>query len=444
MWIKSGKKIAALIALTAFVMTVGCGKKEEDEDDEASTEEERAQILANGNSSSPDSDPVVPQVGAINLEGLATAESSSLRLQDDDDDDDSKCRQDELGIFGLALGGACHTSGFASQIMLGSDTGDHNEDGVLNCDDHVEDGDTGIMLGLMCGDIFQKFEGLQSFSFNDKEEKEFMGLSFADFDAEDDVTATGAWSKGNAASYPANIRFWQSETSFAALEGIFAFNLASLEEGTIMVDFKDDDEDDIAINAATEFKNNSATKANCAADPTEENCVYQEVKIYNPDDTRTTNSPPNGMHIRIMTDDKLNPTFYHLEGLYQYNEEKAAELANAGLAATRQIYFKTIQQDGEIWGSFEFRDENDALLSVMHGSVDVIAQLADGVCKTLATGEDTECGAIDPDDFTFVGRAAMDTLATTPVDADFETGKPTKAELCLADVEECIDLSDVD
>lgn len=424
--------------IVAAGLIYGCGKKEEDTESE---EQRQQQVLAKGNSSSPEAQPAVPQVGAINLSGLGNdgADTAALNLADGEG---GKCDAGpDMGVFGLALGGACHTSGLASKLMLGSEDGDHNGDGVLNCADFQEGEDRGLVLGMMCGDFFKRFDGIKSFAFSEPAASRYMGLSFADYAADDGVTAVGSWSKGNAASYPANIRLWGSKTSFETLSGVFAANLVSLDEGEVQVDFKDDDKGE-HIRASSKFKNNLATKANCESEPSDANCVFQEVKIYNPDDTEQQGAP-NGMHIRIMTDDKKAPSFYVIEGRYMYKAEKVQHFP-AFLHGTREIYFRAVQQSGQIWGQFEFRGSDGELLT---GSTPIetliLAAVQQGQCKTVSDGEDAACSAVDPSKYAslWLGRDAMDAMASSPVTADFTTGKPTKQELCLADFENCIDLS---
>jgi hypothetical protein len=166
------------------------------------------------------------------------------------------------------------------------------------------------------------------------------------------------------------------------------------------------------------------------------------VKLFNPED-KTVSGAPNGMHLRVMTDDKINPTFYVIEGRYRYSEAKAAGFAAYNLDDTREIYFQTIQSGGQIWGKFEFRDVNDELLSLPGVTGAILAVLGNGVCKNTSDGADETCGDIDTSKYAnlWLGRAQMDSLTTTPVTADFATGKPTKSELCLTDFENCLDLS---
>lgn len=434
---KNGLISGLTVIVLSGMLIVSCSQKAEEE--EATEEEQQAQVLANGNSTTTESAATVPQVGSINLDNLGDdGSAAALRLTESAD----KCSDGpDLGIFGLALSGACGTSGFASKIMLGSEDGDTNGDGALNCSDYVEGKDSGIMLGLMCGDFFKRFDGIKSFSFNKAETSEYIALSFADFSATDKVTAAGSWTKGNAASYPANIRLWGSKTSYETLTGIFSANLVSLDEGEVQVDF-DNPAKAERIRVSTSFKNNLATKANCETDPTDENCVFQEVKIYNPEDTDILGAP-NGVHIRIMTDDKNNPTFYLIEGRYKYTEAKALGFAAFGLGGTREIYFQTIQAGGQIWGRFEFRDADDALLTVSGLAGVELAAVNNGVCKNTSDGTVSNCDEIDTAKYAdlWKGRTGMDAMTESPVTTDFTTGKPTISELCLADFASCIDLS---
>jgi len=223
--------------------------------------------------------------------------------------------------------------------------------------------------------------------------------------------------------------------------GVFAANLLSLDEGEVQVDFENKEkEEHLRISSA--FKNNIATKANCESNPSENNCVFQSVKIYNPDDSKVDGAP-NGMHLRIMADDKINPTFYLIEGRYRYSEAKAAGFAAHNLDRTREIYFQTIQRGSQIWGKFEFRDEEDSLVTLPGAGGAILSILNNGICKNTSTGADAVCGDIDIGQYAslWLGRSQMDSVSTTPVTVDFTNGKPTKSELCLVDFETCLDLS---
>jgi hypothetical protein len=225
------------------------------------------------------------------------------------------------------------------------------------------------------------------------------------------------------------------------MTGVFAANLLSLDEGEVQVDFENKEKAE-HFRVSSAFKNNLSTKSNCESDPSESNCVFQSVKLFNPEDD-SVGGAPNGMHLRIMTDDKINPTFYVIEGRYNYSAAKAAGFAEHGLDGTREIYFQTIQSGGQIWGKFEFRDSSDELISAPGVTGAILAVLGNGVCKNTSDGADEACGDIDTSVYAglWLGRTQMDSLTTIPVNADFVTGKPTKSELCLTDFETCLDLS---
>ena len=297
---KSKKIFSAVSGLIVLsLLSSGCGKKKEAAEDE---EAEMGQVLANGNAKNPTTTGSVPQVGSINLGGLGD-ESSAAALNMTEESDETKCSDGpDMGIFGLALGGACHTTGLASKLMLGSESGDNNKDGKVDCGDYTEGKDNGIMLGLMCGDFFKRYDGIKAFSFENKEKADFLALSFADFNAADSLAAAGSWTKGDDTSYPANIRLWGSKTSFSALKGVFSANLSSLHAGEVQVDFENPLKAE-RMRVSSTFANNFDKKSGCAANPNASNCVFQEVKIYNPDDLNE-NGAPNGMHIRVLTDDK--------------------------------------------------------------------------------------------------------------------------------------------
>ena len=374
--------------LSAIILFTGCGEK----DDEVVATTAGA----------------IPNAQSIQLTSLF---NSSAALADD-----TECSDEGMnGLFGLALGAACHTSPMAADLLIGENTPEN-----FSCDDYKEDSDDeyGILINLICNPAFPA--KLKTVLFNNEAEGEAIAISFAKFGP---TEVAGYWSRGSADSYPADIRIWFGD-SIETLEGLVAIHLESVDEGTIyLTGFKGDTGEDLNWQFKIDYKNVADTSS-CATSPSKDNCHSQDIKIYTGEGA-ISDGPPNGFNLSILANSKTNPDFMAIEGKYRYTEATAAGFNDAfalesGLQATRQIYLQTIKKDTQVWGKFAFRDENDALLSYNVGSTDIFELVNNGNCSNIGdTDEDfDECTDITPADYDSLwqGESLMESITETPVD----------------------------
>jgi hypothetical protein len=415
-----------------MIHVAGCGKK-----DDSTTTEDPSQARGTGGASDGPSDHF-PQVGTISLAKLGALNGASFRL----DGDDRQCDQGDLGIMGLALGGACHTSPMVAEMLLGSMDGDHNGDGKTDCDDltyaKANDKEAGIMLNLLCEDVMVQNDSIVSLGF--EEDNEIFGISFADF--ENGTSAAGSWTQGNAASYPADIRIWNG-ASFEAPNGIVSLGLADVNNGKVQVQFS---EDGMGLAAAIEYSNKTST-SDCASNPSKDTCHWQDIRLhFDVADEANGEGPPDGFNLRIMADDKKDASFFALEGKYRYTAESAAAFFQGGddnpcgsvLANVRTIYYQVVQKGSEISGRFFFRDQNEDLLScpmeTQGGTVDIFQMVSaeDGFCQELGSNEPGECSVLNFEDYAAVwqGETAVENITESPVVDVWETGAPESVGIC--------------
>lgn len=296
------KKAITILTAGALSVALTACEEEKDDDEDASSSNSGTSFpnsASNLPSGSTATNPDVPDTQSINLSPLGSSSTSSLSLSSDTKCDGASSR----GIFGLALGGACHTSSFASDFLLGeTNGGDFNEDGEIDCSDFTAataaGEEPGVMFQLTCNSLFQTY-AVQSIAFSGEEDDEdSMGISFADFTG-DTNTGVGTWYAGNADSYPANMRIYAGSdisdmTGFVALDmtnssnGTLWINLAERFEGEVTFDLKDD-------------------ASGCSADPSTTTCHFQEVKLFNSQPSGNGDEPPLGFHIRIFADSVSSP-----------------------------------------------------------------------------------------------------------------------------------------
>lgn len=409
--------------------------------DEPSSEEEVTSTSGGGGSSSNNSlNPGVPQVGSIVLTGLGTGESTQASLTAGESD----CRQDELGVFGMALGGACHTAPLGAKLMLGNTTGDFDGDGDADCADldaakvsQASGGPgPGILMHLVCGDVFKQTPNVKSLAFENQKDgggTEALSISFADFTGR----GVGSWTAGNSASYPANIRLWVGDT-LSNLGGIFAMDLESRDKGTLyLARLGNPGESGAAFSGKISFAN--ATGTACASAPSASSCNFQQIKFYGGEGD-VVDGPPNSFNLRIFADSKTAPTFMALEGRYRYSEAVANRTwgdgtpsAATGLRNIREIYFRAVQKSGQIWGRFIFRKGDGTTVDTYMATDDIkntISSVA-GVCQNLGSSATVACTEIEYTDYDslWVGETNMENLTSSPVDIDW-TGAPDKEQLC--------------
>jgi hypothetical protein len=129
-----------------------------------------------------------------------------------------------------------------------------------------------------------------------------------------------------------------------------------------------------------------------------------------------------GAQVIAYADNKLTPTFLIVEGKIQITKEIAAEWfqgnsntataeseVSKSLLATREIYFRTVQKGGQLWGSFDFRNSDgktiEAITTDANGKkLDLSALIKNGAlnqnfagfCANLGSSDLTACRDIDP------------------------------------------------
>lgn len=423
-----------LIAILVVGLSYGCKKKDDDDEDTA-TNTDTDPGTGTGTGSVSSNGVVFPSVGGISLANMGT---SGAKLAGDDRNCEGVSGEG-AGLFGLALGGACNTAPLASELMLGSTTGDFNGDGNLNCDDYTEAGEdnAGILLTLMCSEHLVKYSKIVSVAAEETAGGETMGfgVSFADYDANDSFAAVGHWTKGNSASYPANIRTWIGQ-SIASMAGFLTFKMDDLRNGTIYIDTSALGE--MNILGEINFSSKIST-ADCEASPSEANCHWQELRLY-PGEGVVQDGPPNGMHIKIFAEAKDDPKFIAIEGRYRYTAENAAahfsgERGGPDISAVRDIYFTAVQKGSQLWGRFMFKDENDNYIEYRPGGAgtdDYFAplRLTAGVCQNFGESTPVPCTDITYTDYDelWQGETAFETVPSTfTIPSVFEEGKPTAA-----------------
>lgn len=404
------------IALGSYAVT-GCSDDDDDDKEPSSS----AGFPTNGAAPLPSGSTLaIPNTQSINLEALGAADSSALYLSSDE-----KCAgADDRGLFSLALGGACHTSSFASDLLLGeTNGGDFNSDRVINCDDftyaEANGLEAGILYQLTCNDIFQTY-AVESLALEEESGGAF-GISFADFSG-DTNTGVGTWYAGNDDSYPANLRLYTGD-SIASLEGMIALDLASSSNGSIWINFG-------TMEGEVSFDKKSDA-SNCKSSPSEANCHYQEIKLHNTAPAGGDEAPL-GFHLRILADDVAAPTFMIIEGRYNYSALQAAGFSDIDASGTsiREIYFKTAQDGDALWGQFEFYDGSGNAIDWNADILDTI--LSSDLCMDLTQpGNDgvESCSSSYPDlssaSGVFDGRSAMSLISSSLIDGiDFDTDKP--------------------
>ena len=354
----------------------------------------------------------LPQAGSINLSGLGGG-STALSLAERDCDAGSE----NMGwLMGLGLGAACNSTGFASNILLGSEDGDHDSDGELTCDDWTyaeeNDQDAGILTGLICDPNFRTQRLVSYYGVGDGSA---TGIDFRDASATDDFTAAGSWLAGDEASFPAEIRLFTG-TDLSSLTGIFDVQLDSVDKGNMGVRWQ-------GLNVQSQF-NNVSDATSCEASPSSETCFTQSLALYAPG-----TDVFEGFNVQVYADNKLDPTFLIVEGKFSYSATQASAWSvgdsnpcSTEMASTRKLHIRTVQKGTQIWSSAKFYDENDELHSCTVGAIDLFDSISTGYCENLADGasdfgQNPECTDITVADY--------DSIWGTETSFGYVTSDPT-------------------
>jgi hypothetical protein len=385
-----------VLAATLFV---GCGEEEAEDVG-----------VVNGN---------FPRVHAIPLDGMF-ATSAALS--------ENECDTTGMnGIFGLPLGGACHTAPMASNLLVGDTSPD------FECAQYDPDSDAeyGLLIHLICAPWMQAKTQSMLFSETGDSGEEWIAISFEQFG---DDEAVGYWNRGGEGSYPADIRVWMGDAA-DDLTGVMAIHLESQDKGTVYLDRFGEEDWDMQFDF-----NNPSDVSSCATTPSSENCFYNKIQIY-AGEGAIADGPPNGFNLSVFADSKTTPNFTALEGKYRYTAEYAAAsftddfAQQASLEDVRNIYFQTIKQENQIWGSFAFKDENDDSLTYSLGDADLFDILAEGRCSNIGDSDENfdECTTITPADYTsfWQGEDDVESIEEKMFDVSFD-GAPTTEGIVLA------------
>lgn len=375
---------------------------------------------------------LVPDVQAINLNQLGSSESTKLTAEDQTDCTSTEGR----GVFSFALGGACSLSPIVSEFLLGGLSGDYDADGKLTCADYdaaqQKNLNPGVLLSLMCESVFRDKSNVSKILF-ESDDKSLLGISFEPFDTTS--SAVGNWNSGNEASYPANIRLYTGAT-VEGLNGLVAMNLKDRANGTLWLNAGADQ-------YSAKITYSSPTDAtNCKANPSKTTCFYQDIKIYS--QNGLGGGTPSGIHLQIWVDNKTQPTFYAIEGRYSYTSAQAATIAGGSaemspFTGLRDLYFKTVKIDANLWGIFDFKGENSANIVFPATGLDFLALLRNsaGVCQDLSsTTRDNISGTCTDSMKTlsiFEGSSTFAQVTSDQTsDVDFTTAKPTEVGIFQA------------
>ena len=77
----------------------------------------------------------------------------------------------ELGVFGILLGLACHTTPLVGNMLLYGENPDKDQDGELTCADYDAAGDNGILLSLLCNPDLVPVEGIVEMRFKEERKR---------------------------------------------------------------------------------------------------------------------------------------------------------------------------------------------------------------------------------------------------------------------------------
>lgn len=340
-------------------------------------------------------DVILPDASSIELTELGKGDAG-LMLQD------SSCSEDaELGVFGFAFGPVCSGSPLIDNFLYGPNLS-RVDDQLISCAQYnPELDDNGILFTLLCSDLFLQGDIFQSIHIDSE-----FAISFTDFDISDNTDAIGTWTAAgdDDQRYPANIRVWWPDVG-ADLQGVLAMTLSSRTEGKLYVDFTGFDE---PFQSELAYGSPEDT-SDCVAEPTVEHCHWQDMS-FKGSESFVADGLPSGMRVLVLADAKVNPSFYRIEAKIRYSEDFAKQIFNpedssvpVNFDQVRTIYIRAVQKGSELWGSFDFQDENGATIISPLGDIDLARLLRDGfsnndyagICQQIGSDELIACEDID-------------------------------------------------
>jgi hypothetical protein len=397
---------------------IGCGSF-------AGNPEEEEQVA-------PKSEAEIPDVTRINLTNLGKADAA-LKLRGMGEYPSRKnqfsvfellanegktgCGQQDLGLFGISIDAACTLSAISSNLLYGENP-DRDGDGKLTCGDYRSgEEDLGFLTPLLCEPAVLATKNIRSVRFEEDGVK--TAISFEKFS--DDSAVIGNWTASGPETgrYPANIRAWRGTTD-PQLDPVLAFALESIGLGTNYFDLRPLNESlvgEVAFSIPV-------SPEKCKSEPSKENCFWQDIQILITDAEKAlSGSSPSGIHLVIFADNKQNPTFVAIEGKYRYDPAVAKKILDAAepgpslFKNTIEIYFRTVQVNEQLWGSFDFKDSEGKTVAMDilddKGKLISLTELMrngpggeayGGICQNLSSKDLAECSRINYKDYAAVWR----------------------------------------
>jgi hypothetical protein len=396
----------------------------------------------------------IPDASRINLANLGTDISDAeLRPQENDlasklsltslaltGDANPKCGERDLGLFGLSINVACTLSPMASNLLYG-DEPDRDGDGKITCDDYKQGKDNqGFLLSLLCEPALLKENAIKTARF--KDDAATLAISFEAFRSTPKPVGTWSASGTDAGRYPANIRAWIGATG-DTLQGVLGLALDGTQTGLNYFNLAPLGE---PFMGEISFAN-PADASHCQEAPSKDTCFWQDIQILITDEERAiVGKSPSGVHLVILADNKERPSFIAIEGKYRYEDAVADKIvadspANLALfKETREIYFRTIQANNQLWGSFDFKSRQGKTIAFEYtdpsGNKLNLPDLMRngpknapyaGVCQDAKSTEISECTRIDYHDYAsiWVGDDKLSRVESTYSQSIDFTSPPT-------------------
>jgi len=407
---------------------MSCGANTKDKQGDDSNQTDPAIGSGGGLANGSDDAEALPDASGIRLTAITQSDATATFLAEKSSE--GKCDDlSQLGIFSLPLGAACTLGPVAGKILYG-ETPDRNEDGKISCKDYVSGAkDNGILSAMLCEEEVLRHRQIETIRFTEHRDADqgTIGISFADYDASDAVHAVGTWTGRGPASgrYPANIRVWASQQDSSQdpeLHGAFAMSLSSHRAGSVVFD---------ATPFGQEFRGNLEFSAvndtkRCATAPSRETCHFEDILVHTTENSTPAMSVP-AMRMRIYANDKKRLTFLAMEGKIRLTEKSAAlwfskpEDTDA-LRSVREIYFRTVLKDKQLWGSFDFKDAAGKTVAsyitdAAGNPINLTKLIRDGVagvdyggiCQNVGDKDISECTKIRAADYAslWIGDAAL-------------------------------------
>ncbi len=291
------------------------------------------------------------------------------------------------GIFTFALLAACMTTRVFREVTYGSDFGDYNGDGQVNCQDYDDfPGQAELFHRLFCTEAYRTKEKIVEIGFAPIEEVNRnvhsveLNYSLVSFKAfEDNSSIVGFFNAFEPQVYPMNLRLWmaQKEEGIAAAKPIFAISSPELTSG-VSYSFGLDSLEDARI--ISEIRSIDSYEG-CRESPSTTTCNFQDFKAF------FGNGPifierikekvkvrlPNTSHFLIWSDYGLAPGLVILEGSMLFDKSNTEGFFldfeiegdnSMDLTSTQKVYFQFVLLEDEMWRSMILFDSKGERVSI--------------------------------------------------------------------------------